>query len=116
MALEQTIERIKDYFFGTDITEHYRKQAEKHPERRRELRKERNKYLLVGKAIPNVISLSGAITAYYHPIAGMMSIAIGEGTRSGMKEEFLYQKREHIKNDICRKLDETIDILSRMNR
>lgn len=88
------LEGLKNYFLGTDIIEYCSRVSEEFPEKTQELRRKRNIYVTLGKALPDALDIGGLVLALAFNKFGMGGVAIGvaEGVRLTYNDFYLNLK------------------------
>ena len=107
------LKELQNYFLGRNILDYYQERIKSHPEKIKQLKKERNNYLVYGKFLPNLITTFGigmglaAIVEGSLPeaVGSGMIIAMGEGGRNLTNEDFSFKKIDYAKEDYCNEVD-----------
>jgi len=100
------LEKIKNYFIGSDVINYYNELKEKYPEYSKQINQERNENIFFWKIVPNLIDAGGIFSLCTGEIVGgLVTLGVGEGTRYFSKRDFQKKKKEYSKS---KSLDNTL--------
>ncbi len=92
-----------NYFFGKDISDYYKKRIGEHPEQKKELKLEKNFFLLYGKILPNLTTIAGVGTAFLGEayLTGAIIAGMSEAVRASVRGEFRFRIIDNLTEESC---------------
>jgi len=100
------LEKIKNYFIGTDIISCCNELKKKYPDKTKQINQERNRYIFFGKIAPSIIDIGGIISLCIgETIAGAIAIGVGERMRNGTKPNLLEIKLDYSYKGLDKSMD-----------
>jgi len=114
------LKKLGNYFLGLDIIKYYKTLKQKNPDDIKQLSLERNKYIIIGKVIPNILDVSGAIGLGLWELGptlvGSTLIGGSEALRHAMQGFYEEGKMDHRYQEHKKAVGEVISTLEKISK
>ena len=109
--------KLGNYFLGLDIIEDYKIRKQENPKNTKQLNQERNKYIITGKVIPNLLDIGGIIGLGLWELGptlvGSTLIGGGEALRHSIDLNYLDKRTDYLGQQHKKAIGEFISTLEK---